>query len=98
VAAIALTVKAVIDSIKTAAVDWPTGTMNMDKTRLELEMMRKKASQEIVASSGTGQKPPYKEHAVTGFTNSAKLQAHLTEQGFREIKTLIERRNRKSSR
>ena len=43
--------------------DWPTGKMNMEKTRIELEVIRKKASQENAVSSGTVQKPDYKEHA-----------------------------------
>lgn len=37
--------------------------MEWDKAPVELEMMLKKASQEIAASSGTSEKPAHKEHA-----------------------------------
>lgn len=63
VTGIALTATAVINSIKAATLDWPAAKMNMEMKRLELEIMRKKASQENVASTGSGKKPTYNEHA-----------------------------------
>jgi hypothetical protein len=75
VPAIALSVTAVSNSLKatldlqTAKITKDTAEINKskvglewDKARVELYMMLKKATQESAASSGTSEKPAYKEH------------------------------------